>query len=90
MSEDRSYNSWKNYETRCVALWIDNDQGMQETAREMGAEVGNAGVLANRLKDWLEELMPDLGASIWADMLNAAFSEVNWYEVALHYMPEEV
>lgn len=28
------YNRWKNYETWCVKLWIDNDQGTQEYWRE--------------------------------------------------------
>ena len=31
-----SYNGWKNYETWNVALWIGNDQGMYEFAKECG------------------------------------------------------
>lgn len=37
---------------------------------------------ADEMKDWLQEMMPDLGASLWSDLLNAALSEVDWYEVA--------
>lgn len=40
------------------------------------------GLLADRLKEWAEEQMPELGASMWADLLNAAFGEVDWYEIA--------
>jgi hypothetical protein len=41
-----------------------------------------AGKLAHTLKDWLEEMMPDLGANVFSDLLNAAWSEVDWLEVA--------
>lgn len=28
----------------------------------------------------------NLSSSVWADLLNAALSEVNWYEIAEHYI----
>ena len=31
-----SYNGWKNHATWNVALWISNDQGMYEFAKECG------------------------------------------------------
>ena len=31
-----SYNGWKNYETWNVALWIGNDEGMYNFAKECG------------------------------------------------------
>lgn len=36
---DTTYNGWTNYETWCVRLHIDNDQGDQERANELAAEV---------------------------------------------------
>ena len=30
------YNGWENYETWNVALWIDNDEGLYNIAREAG------------------------------------------------------
>jgi hypothetical protein len=38
--------------------------------------------LASQLNDTIREYAPDLGASCFADLLNAALSEVNWYEIA--------
>lgn len=34
MAEDTSYNGWKNYATWNVALWIGNDEGLQDTAKD--------------------------------------------------------
>jgi hypothetical protein len=89
MAEDRSYNGWKNYETWCVVRWIDNEEAMQHEANEMGRRAGSQGELAQDLKDWIDEMAPALGATMWADLLNAALSEVNWSEIAEHYMPAE-
>lgn len=38
--------------------------------------------LMNRLKNEIEEAAPGLGATCWADLLNAAMSQVNWHEIA--------
>jgi hypothetical protein len=43
--------------------------------------------LADTLKAWVEsDLLPDLGATLAADLLSAAVSEVSWNEVADHYL----
>jgi hypothetical protein len=34
MSTNTKYNGWTNYETWNVALWIGNDQGLYNLARE--------------------------------------------------------
>jgi hypothetical protein len=96
MTADKTYNGYTNYETWAVSLWIDNDEGLQTlwTERAQGAyddadgdtheeKVENAqNTLREHLKDDFEETMPDLGPSLWADLLNAAMSEVNWHEIA--------
>lgn len=102
MSTDDGYNGWKNYETWATALWINNDQGTQETALDVARGVldiddAHANVadgiwtveqarryeLADRLRSWVgAELLPDLGATLAADLLNAAESEIDWHEIA--------
>lgn len=100
MSEEKSYNGWKNYETWAMALWIDNDEGTYNQSREMakdaleahnertGYGATAAGSLAHYLKEWQEEMMPEIKASVWSDLLRAAFSEVDWFEIAENYLEE--
>lgn len=38
MDTEKRYNGWTNYETWCVKLWIDNDQGEYEMWREATRE----------------------------------------------------
>lgn len=97
----KGYNGWKNYETWAVALWIDNEEGSYnrrcELAREAKEEAGEEdedgrtaeGLLADQLKTWIrEEEIPDLGASLYADLLGAALDEVDWYEIAENWLEE--
>lgn len=95
------YNGWTNYETWAVALWLDNEEGSQsfwsERAREVFAEYESGDLdndkhyaalaIADELKDQHDEAMPET-AGVFADLLNAAMSEVDWYEIAMHYLEE--
>lgn len=90
MTQEKGYNGWSNYETWCVKLWIDNDQGSYEYWREMTQECWeNSGhdkdatlrKLFYMLKDEHEENTPET-VGVYADLLNAALSEVDWHEIA--------
>ena len=84
-----SYNGYANYETWNVGLWIDNEEGLQSTVHEMAREAnGDVSDLANALKEFVEEMTPDLGSTMFADLLNSALSEVDWYELAEGYLSE--
>src|SRR5262245_10831317 len=37
MSDDTSYNGWRNYPTWCVNLWLSNDEGLYREALEIVA-----------------------------------------------------
>lgn len=103
---EKGYNGWSNYETRCVALWIDNTEGAQREwdrrAQELLDSPGDPhgwlerGVftrqqvatteLEDEIKASIEEMAPDLGASMFSDLLSAALSSVSWREIAEHYI----
>lgn len=95
---DKKYNGWTNYETWNVKLWIDNEEGSQNYWQEQAQEAyeradedtltkkENAATdLAERLKDQHQEAMNEWTpnqACVFTDLLGAALSEVNWYEIA--------
>ena len=79
---DKTYNGWTNYETWCVKLWLDNEQGSQEWMNEIVLSYPDNHEAATALRDGLADNMPDLGATLWADLLRSAFDEVNWREIA--------
>jgi hypothetical protein len=83
------HEGWKNYETWCVALWINNDQGEYEfwkenaraTAKIYRKKTVARRALADELKDRLTDARPEVDG-VWSDLLSAALSEVDWDEVA--------
>lgn len=91
-----TYNGWTNYETWVAKLWMDNDESSYRYWQEVAddclensskdklftREENAKAKLADRLKGVHTEQMPELNASVWSDLLSAAMSEINWYEIA--------
>lgn len=81
------YNGWKNYETWCVYTWISNEtdySGYLERAQEMVSESPDDAAynLADVLKEEITDGSPIEEASMYADLIGAALSEVDWREIA--------
>jgi len=101
MATHKEYNGWFNYETWLVNLWMTNDQGSDEYWRETAQEAYDRAsadtvctreqrariTLADILKEEIESTQPDT-EGMWADMMNAAISEVNWDEIAEHLIDD--
>lgn len=98
-----SYQGWKNYETWAVALWLGNEEGSyryweevsqecldEAEATEYSTRAEEARIeLAVRLTNELGDAMPDLGATLWSDLLRAGFSEVDWNEIAKSWLEDK-
>ena len=97
-TSERGYQGWANFETWCLALWIDNDESShaywRERAREAWAEAEQGG---NRFVDdresraalllagWLKAEVEEASPELggfYGDVLNAAIAEVDWHEIA--------
>ena len=101
MSESKQYNGWTNYETWNVALWMDNDRGGHEYWEAMALEMVELAEsdghstkeqvakyeLAKRIKEEHEENAPVLQGT-YSDLLQAALSEVDWFDIADHYIDD--
>jgi len=81
--EHKEYNGWTNYETWVVSLWMDNEQSTYDFFREQARHWTDVDRFADCLKEYHEELLPKL-KGFAADLMNAAMSEVNWFEIASH------
>lgn len=100
MSE--KYNGWTNYETWNVKLWLDNDRETYDAWRIRSSAALLSAVasgtftkqeqavlnLSRSLKQSIGDDAPDLGHSMYADLLGAALSEVNWHEIAQSYIDD--
>lgn len=97
---EKTYNGWTNYETWCTNLWLDNEEYTHSYCREVARDNCELHFVDNTedeklqavretedtIKDFVEsELIPQL-QGLAADLLGAALSEVNWSEIAEHYV----
>ncbi|MFO0888321.1 MAG: DUF6573 family protein [Isosphaeraceae bacterium] len=87
-----TYNGWTNYETWAVKLWLDNEptsyHHWTERARSWKAEEDACG-FAEELKEAVQDGNPLAeAASVYADLLSAAISDVDWLEIAESYLDD--
>jgi hypothetical protein len=100
--EPMTYNGWSNYETWAAKLWMDNDQGWYYEIRDLtraaltdadGDKDEARRELADSVKDSVETAVyGDDGETVTglaADLLRAAFSEIDFYEIAENLIDDE-
>jgi hypothetical protein len=93
--EKTGYNGWTNYETWNLKLWLDNEEYSQREMSDKALELLNdndgdedtaKGEMSQYIEQCVEDNTPELEASFYSDILNAAIREVNWYEIAESYI----
>jgi hypothetical protein len=72
------------------SVW-DESSGLSAYAKFTGNEIFNREekavyTLSNALKEKFEEEKPEMGNTVWSDLLDAAVDEVNWRELAEHFL----
>jgi hypothetical protein len=100
-TEDKTYNGWRNYETWCINLWMDNDSGSADYWQEQAENCLKHAKpdtcfsrkeratldLSHIIEEEFKENTPQT-TGVYADLLTAALSEVNWYEIAKYLIEE--
>lgn len=82
------YNGWTNYETWRINLEIFNDWHQEEDSDE-DIDEEDIAVKAASLKSQVEDLIQGSSEKGIARSYAMAFiSDVNWQEIARHYLPE--
>jgi hypothetical protein len=92
-----TYNDWSNYETWNANLWIDNDWRMNERIAMITADLFGSyenldeitNFVAREIKSMFIDMMPEVENGFFSDVMNASFREVNFHEIARHYVEAE-
>jgi hypothetical protein len=94
---DSKYNGWTNYETWNAALWIDNDWRMSERLHLQAGDFlssyeqdDSIEKLAGIIRELFYDMMPELEAGFFSDVMSASLLVVNFREIASHYIDEMV
>lgn len=82
-----TYNGWTNYATWRVNLEVFDGMDIKEYL----GPCADAFTLAERMKEFAENIITDYKSetNLAQDYALAFLSDVNWYEIAKHYMEEQ-
>ena len=86
------YNGWTNYETWNVNLWLSNDEYTYRQAQRIIRLADTKYEAEKALEEYVTDpengMVPDIPASMAADLLGAALDAVNWREIVDHEWDE--
>ena len=78
----KTHTGWKNYETWAVSLWLDNDEGSSDYLMDLANDENKSTYAkAAELQEEITDMMPDLGASLYSDLLTYGLQAVDWQEI---------
>jgi hypothetical protein len=90
------YNGWTNWETWNANLWIENDWRLAESYHWMAGDLlgsyeqDEATVrLAKIIENHFRDICPEV-EGFFSDMIDGAMREVNWREIAGHFVAEMI
>jgi hypothetical protein len=96
--QDTTFNGYTNYETYIVARFLDGNKTMLRVVRQRIDSFGQPGnpdtaepitlAIADLVREFVVERIPDCGATLHADLIGAALGDVNWRELALEKIGE--
>lgn len=77
--------------TRIAWVWIENDEDLYNAVNEQAhAEGQTADALADYVRELLTENAPQLGASVWADLLDLALESVDYHQIAADLLADSL
>jgi hypothetical protein len=82
-NEPGSYDHWRDESLQALEQSLSDYPDDLDRARDDAT-----GTLAQHLKDDIEDNAPDLGHTLYADLLSAAIGAANYYEIARHYVDD--
>jgi hypothetical protein len=79
------YNGWTNKETWLVNLWLGDDFAQMSEEGQIITEA----FIRETVEDICETETKSVEGRFLMDLLNCALGEINYFELAQHYAPEE-
>lgn len=80
------YAGRREYLTRIIVEWIDNELDTLNRVYELGKECKGTTVFAEAIKKLVEDAMPESDSPLVSDILNSALEDVDWYRIAEGYL----
>jgi cytochrome c-type biogenesis protein CcmH/NrfG len=83
MNTNLNYCGWSSYETYITAVWLSKEDDGNTLLNEAIELEASDDVKASWLKCQLKVSMREIqsGANLWTDLLDTAFSRINWIEI---------
>lgn len=79
---DEKCNGWTNFETWCVKLWLDSDEGTYRNIRYMAEYAESVHDFSDMLSDFITDGIPIESGTMYSDLIENAISKVNCDEIA--------